>query len=370
MMKEIHITRWLWCGILTMLLTACSSSDGTEEPQPTMLTIYVYPPEHPIVTRGVAPIGNEAKVNKLQIWIFESNTGELVGYLNTSETTALNESSTGATYQIAVSDEFAQYKPDVDVYVLANVTENNCGCSFDGNSTVSVLKEAKIGESYFGLSSLTTAVPAEGLPMTGMLKAQPVVGDAPALRVGTTSAIATVPLVRMVSKVRFVFANTTGSSALSITGITLDANMLPTTEYLIPRTSSTYSYNTSAAPLLSTTTDVAYNDDPTVYIYDDQEAQVYEDLIDGASVADPPLVTVVGPYYLRESDKQLSGTISYKIGEESKSGTFQMEAAGEFLRNHTWIVYAYHTGGGFLQMDALYIKDWTTKNVEHEVYNW
>ena len=49
-----------------MALTACSSSDSTEEPkpqpqQPTMLTIYVYSPEHPIMTRGdVGPVDASA----------------------------------------------------------------------------------------------------------------------------------------------------------------------------------------------------------------------------------------------------------------------------------------------------------------------
>lgn len=352
-----------------MLLTACSSADESTERQPTMLTIYVYSPEHPILTRStvgpITPTEAESLVKSLQIWIFESGTGRKVGYFQTTETFALNERE-GAAYQIAVDDAFAQYKPDVDVYVLANVSAGNCGCELDENSTRDDLKDnAVIGSSYFGLSSLTTTVPADGLPMAGVLKNQPVIGDAPVLRIGTQQAIATVSLERAVSKLRFVFANTTGAPALSIKSIQLNAGMLPNTEYLIPQTRTLY-YNPSTASLLPSVIDaVADTQDPTLYIYDGREAQAYETLIDESGL------TIVGPYYLRESDKRLEGTITYTIGGGSvQQSTFQMDVAGDFLRNHSWMVYAYHAGGGYLQMSAMYIKEWNNKSSDHEVYNW
>lgn len=60
-----------------------------------------------------------------------------------------------------------------------------------------------------------------------------------------------------------------------------------------------------------------------------------------------------GPIYLRESDKQLAGTISYSIaGVAQEPVTFQMQQAGDFGRNHTWIVYAYYAGAGKLQVQA------------------
>jgi len=185
-----------------------------------------------------------------------------------------------------------------------------------------------------------------------------------------------VQLERAVSKVRFVFANTTGSSNLYITGITLNAGMIPNAEYLIPRTPMEISggYYSSTKPLFSgSEKPVASVSNPTLYIYDGQEAQEYEDIINTLinTTETEEKWMEVGPFYLRESDKQLSGTISYKIGNEVQpDGVFTMDAAGDFSRNHTWIIYAYHLGGGFLEMNTLYIKDWTTKTKDYEVYNW
>ncbi len=358
---------------LLLLAIGCSSSDETGEKQPTMLTVYVYSPEHPMLIR--AAVGDvdasvaESKINKLQMWIFERGTGNLVGYLNTTATDALN-SDEGATYQIAVDDDFARYKPNVDIYVLANVMNGNCGCAFNENSTrTDIRNNAKLTESYFGLDPLFTSVPNDGLPMVGVLNDQPVFGDAPVLRIGTQNKIVTVNLERAVSKVRFVFANKTDAKPLSITGISLNAQMIPTVEYLIPQT-QTLTYNTSSVSLLPSPIDeVNKTNDPLEYIYDGQTAQAYENSINTAVAANE--MTVVGPYYLRESDQRLAGTISYSVDGVAKTpATFQMETAGDFVRNRSWIVYAYYTGGGYLEINSLYIKDWTTKSVDHEVYNW
>ncbi|MBR4919793.1 MAG: hypothetical protein IKZ62_00520 [Prevotella sp.] len=367
---------------LLLLAVGCSSSDGTEEKQPTMLTVYVYSPEHPMLIRAaigdVDALAAESKIDKLQMWIFERGTGNLVGYLNTTATDALN-SNEGATYQIAVDDDFARYKPNVDIYVLANVMNSNCGCAFNENSTRDYLKDhAKLTESHFGLSSLVSTSffstePPGVLPMVGVLNDQPVFGDAPVLRIGTQNNIATVKLERAVSKVRFVFANKniTNESAkkLSITGISLNAQMIPTEEYLIPQ-DKTLTYNTSSVSLLPSTIDeVEKTDDPLKFIYDGQAAQAYENSINAAVAANE--LTVVGPYYLRESDQRLAGTISYSVDDVAKTpATFQMEAAGDFVRNRSWIVYAYYTGGDYLEINSLYIKDWTNKSVDYEVYNW
>ena len=368
---KMKIYRYWVLALSCWLLAACSSSDGTAGggPQNTMLSIYVYSPEHPMVIRGtegnVNPLTGESAVNKLQIWVFESGTGNAVGYLETTETSSLNTTIDGVSYQIPVSDEFARHKPAVDVIVLANVASDNSGCSFSRGSTREELLNAKIGDGYFGLSTLTTSVPAKGLPMSGMLKNQTVTGEAPVLRIGTVSQMATVSLVRVVSKLRFAFANTDGANTMSIQRITLAANTIPKEEYLLSQGRMSSEYHSEAAEMLPTpVTAVQTVTDPTVYLYTNQESQVYENLINNAEL------TKVGPFYLRESDKRLEGKIYYIIGDEAKEADFQMEAAGDFRRNHTWIVYAYHAGGGFLQMNAIYVKEWTTKEKNHEIYNW
>ena len=371
--EGIHIRQWLFAISFLLLAVACSSSDESGEQPPTTLTVYVYSPEHPMLIRG--DVGNvnasfdEKKITRLQIWVFTNGTHEKVAYLDTKETSQLNVGE-GAVYQLPVSDEFAQSKPDVDVYVLANIPKEGYALDskLDGNSTRDAILSATIPENKFGLTSpMTTRVPDDGLPMAGALMSQPVIGEAPVLRVGTSSNIATVRLERAVSKVRFVFANTVGEPELKIKNIQLNAQMIPNTEYLIQQTQS-LAYNTSVSPLWEATDSedkVVEVANPTIYIYGGQEAQVYENLIDQSEL------TKIGPFYLRESDKKLKGMITYQIGESGdQTGIFEMDAAGDFRRNHTWIVYAYHAGGGFLQMEAIYVKEWTTKEKNHEVYNW
>lgn len=390
MLKNRHISflTWLLSGMMLLMTGACSSSDeeGQEsgaDKKPVMLAIYVYAPEQAAAaqkkaaqTRGDvgevdANPAAEGEIKSLKIWIYESESGDSVRYFETKDVAALNQGQ-GTTYQIPVSDDFAKNKPDVDVYVMANVTNANCGVETDKNTERDeLMTEAKIVESKFGLSPLTTEVPTDGLPMAGKLTTQPVVGDAPALRVGRLNAVSTVPLTRAVSKIRFVFAKTTGQPKVSITSITMNAGMIPDEEYLFT-TPQSMTYNANAGELLSSPIDdIKQTADPTDYIYFNQDAQEYENLINTAASKETPEVTVRGPIYLRESDKQLAGTITYTIdGGEPQSVGFQMQQAGDFSRNHTWIVYAYYAGSGKLQVQTVYVKDWSTKEISHNVYNW
>jgi len=369
---------------MLLMSAACSSSDDEEGQEggvgkkPATLAIYVYAPERAAgakknAVRRRADVGNvdavndEGEIRSLQLWIYENETGKYVGYLGTDEVASLNTGE-GMTYQIPVSDEFAANKPKVDVYVQANVKAANCGVDpLDEKTTrAELMTGAKIVETKFGLSPLlTTEVPSEGLPMAGKLTTQSVEGDAPALRVGTMSEVSTVALTRAVSKLRFVFAKTTGQPEVSITGITLHTGMIPDEEYLFS-TPQSMTYNTSEEKLLlSTISDIAATADPTVYIYFNQDAQAYENLINGAGL------TVHGPIYLRESDRQLAGTISYTIdGGDEQTVPFQMQQAGDFLRNHTWIIYAYYAGSGKLQVQTVYVKNWENRIINYEFFNW
>ena len=330
------------------------------------------PPRH---VGEVDPITNEGTIKSLQLWVYESETGNYVGYFSTDDVASLNE-GVGTTYQIPVSDDFASKKPYVNVYVMANVTSANCGIGTLNKETTraALLEGAKITgglSGHFGLEQNTRTVPDDGLPFAGILTGQPVVGDAPTLRVGTLSAVSTVQLTRAVSKLRFVFAKTVGEATVNIKSIKMSAGMIPDEEYLF-KTPTSMTYNTAAVELLSTAiNDIAETADPTQYLYLGQEAQEYEDLINEAASKATPEVTVDGPIYLRESDKQLAGTITYKIGTaEPQTVDFAMQQAGDFSRNHTWIVYAYYAGNGNLQVQSLYVKDWSTKEMNHQVYNW
>ena len=388
-MKNRHILllQWLLCSMLTVLFSACSSSDAAEGPkeathQQPQLAIYVYAPEQAAAKRNAAQtradvgevnsVTDEGTIKSLQIWVYKSESGAYVGYFSTEDVAALN-SGQGTTYQLPVTDEFAAAKPDVNVYVMANMTNGNYGSAALGenSSREALLNGAKITTGHFGLEQNTRTVPDDGLPFAGMLTGQPVVGDAPTLRVGTLSAVSTVQLTRAVSKLRFVFAKTTGEPEVKITSIKMNASMIPDVEYLF-QTPTSMTYNTEAKELLlDDIDDIAETADPTQFIYTNQTAQAYENLINAAANKQPKEVTVEGPIYLRESDKQLAGTITYTIGEGAdQTANFAMQQVGDFSRNHTWIVYAYYGGSGNLQVQSIYVKDWSTKDLNHQVYNW
>ncbi len=378
---------------VALLLTACSKDgESVEETQP-VINIYVYSPEKPIITRGdvgnVAPIDNaknESAITKLQIWVFEHGTEYLVSYYSPETVYNLNNGE-GVTYQLKVSERFsnASPKPNVDVYIVANA--ESCGLSSLGALTTrAVLEEAKIGSAYFGLTSpLTAQVPDKGLPMSGVLRDVAVTGSAPVFK------ISSVKLTRAVSKLRFIFSRDVGNS-VKISSIYLKDNMIPKEEYLFLKAdNSLYNivYNDNGTYvdagkelLQDALEDIKYNSDPLKYTYQSgQNAQDYENLI-STGLANNEL-SGVGPYYLRETDKILEGTIRYQvqkgkdeqnniIWDTEKTATFSMkaEAAGDFSRNHTWIVYAYYGVDG-MQVVSVYSEKWNTVDSDsHNVHNW
>ena len=376
---------------IVLLLAACSKDGESPEGTQPVINIYVYSPNNPVVTRGdvgnVDPINNnlnESLITSLQIWVFKHGTEELVSYYQPETVRNLNDDK-GVTYQLIVSDDFskADPKPNVDVYVVANAA--SCGLSSLGKSTTrAALEDAKIGSAYFGLTSLTNKVPEAGLPMSGVLRDVAVTGMAPVFK------ISSVTLTRTVSKLRFIFSRDEGNT-LKITSIKLGAvvdsenhettlSQIPTEEYMFLKADhSIYhignTYVDGGTELLPNDSplreDIKSNEDPLKYAYQSgQNAQDYEDLI--ALGLSEDKLSGVGPYYLRESDKKLSGVITYQKGnaEETMKATFEMKAAGDFSRNHTWIVYAYYGVDG-MQVVTVYSQNWTEVTSEsHDVYNW
>jgi len=383
---------WLLGSMLMLLLTACSESEErADEKEPTVISIYVYAPEKPMPTRAgenqISGSEAESDIHSLQIWVFtHETTPQLVGYLEPK----VMPTAEGTVYQMAVSDDFAETKPNVDVYVAANTSA--VGLSFGMTSTRAELQAAMFGASgvtdYFGVPSPTTTVsPTAGLPMSGVLLNQPVVGDSPVLRIGTDDfdGMAKVQLLRAVSKVRFAFCQQLSDEAkqLKITGISLAGRVesmdygFPTQEYLFLDGASPYrigsDYVADGVTLLAApeALNVPTCLDPSVYIYHDQSAQDYEDLIDAGVTKDTPELVQAGPFYFRETDKKLQGTITYQIGEEApKSKPFYMTMENGFSRNHSWIVLAYYGSDG-LDVVTVYVKPWATGSTsDRPLHNW
>lgn len=385
-----YIPRWL-SGMLMLLLllfTACSkSSEGGDEPEPDkkkpVLKVYVFAPDRPIVTRAdggdVDATAEENEIHSLHVWVFEHASGNPVGHVALTNV-ALSEA--GSEVSMDISDDFAENKPNVDVYVAANVTSSNSGLSLDAYTDRATLEGALIKSGYFGVSPLITSVPGDGLPMSGVLKDQMVSGSSPVLRVGPESGgLSNVRLVRAVSKIRFVFSKSSeNKDNLTVNSIKLDNSVLPNEEYLFldgayptnrykVKTTGDYVTQTELISNIDGTT-IKVNDSPAAYSYDEatMTSQDYEDKINNGIKEEK--LSELGHYYLRESDKKVTGKVTYTIGTTEKTVTFQTEAAGDFSRNHTWIVYGYFVSSGNLLVSMVEIKNWMNIDTPQEVYNW
>lgn len=441
-MKKIkNIEQWLMTMLAVVLLAACSRSDSDETSSSRegdcYIEFYVYQPDRPMVTRAtdeavIAPTDGESTIHSLKIWAFQHSDGKFLGYVEVTEGTdktllEIMNKEGQQMFKMKVDAKFADNPQNVDVYVVAN--EGGSGVSLGGNSTREEIKAAKITSSFFGVcpdynatdATAVKAVPATGLPMSAMLENQPIYGSFPTLRIGNAEQIATLRLTRAVSKLRFVICRKkeTGNDKRileSITSIQLDERMIPTWSFLMPVAASSYNEATYNATAMKYVQEEAFarttfetnltnsestipqvsevSEDPEApvgpvgplkYAYTTQTLEEYEDLInEGVSKHD---LKEFGITYLRESPKQLTGTIKYKIkkrsdiniswdgieAEDADDATFSMAAPGEFMRNHSWIIYIFfmdeklHT----LTVTHLGMRSWTTGgSTDHSVYNW
>lgn len=393
--RHKHIGWWL-CSMLMLLCWSCGGQDtDTDTPdveQGPFLEIKVYSPERSQVTR--ADIGDvpgdtdENAIHHMNIWVFENHgtgqtdDGKFVGYLSVANPNPLVD----GRYRILVSETFVDNPPAVDIYVTANVTESNTGIKLDRTTTRAQLEAALMkhdgSHDPFGLTTPQSVVPTDGLPMSGVLKNQPVVGIAPIV-----SVVTNVKVARAVSKVRFVFCNSSDAvdQKLTIQSITFDDEMIPKEESLFlnaPYTGRNYKVGSAyeaAAPLVNTPTVVASYSSPTEYAYRGQTGEEYEALInkgiEETILTDKGIeegLTEVGKFYIRESDKKITGTITYTVGNSTTalSAPFKMSEAGDFSRNHTWIVYGFFAGKDNLKVFSVDVNSWTESSGEREVYNW
>lgn len=380
------MTRYVFL-LLILVFASCrhDSEDalGVPSGQGGVLNVYVYPSDNPMVTRSdVGPVKvehQERAVKSLKIWIFKHNGGAdtdlPLHYLSPEEPDL--QGSRAQLFQIALTAAQVQALTGaanlVDVYVLANAASIGLE-GLDGTANRTAVREALIGTNYFGTTSLTTDISANGLPMSGCAEGISVQGSLPVL------SLPVVKLTRCVSKLRFVLVRSRESDTeLNLTGIRLNGNLFPVTEHVFNTTSNPYSVSAAyVAGGISFTppSEIATSDRISDLLYASQSAQDYEDLVN-AFVANGE-ATQLGPYYFRESDRCLTGAIDYSVTDTEhqvtdKTANFSMSdvpGAYNFSRNHTWIVYVYYYGGELLQLNLAYITQWSVEDRERELYNW
>lgn len=391
-MKKKNIIKYLLGSLLLLFfLTDCSSSTD-EEVRPKgkpVLKIYLFAPDSPVVARAgigyVDATDAEKEIHTIDVWVFEHELpNKRVGYIH------LDNLSFSGQKEIAmeISNQFAELpkKPNVDIYVVAN--KESCGLSeLSKETTLADLKSAGIGTAYFGATAPVSTVSSNGLPMSGILENQVISGIPPVYTVATNN----VKLVRAVSKIRFVFTKSNNNPpTIKNLSIMLKANMLPNAEYLFlngvypvvkmrikAADENDYEPQATLVPVIESPT-IYSCDNPITYAYTSETGQAYENKIN-SGLLDPdgpgePDLTQIGAFYLRESDRKLEGTIAYTIvteaGNKDKTASFAMATAGDFTRNHTWIVYGYFLGNGDLKLNVVDVKGWTEDLENPKVYNW
>ena len=392
--------------MLLMALPAVSCRQSIPEEDTAELSVSIYIPDLVATkaeTGSVGAIASEKVFSSLQLWVFlhgGANDGQLVGYKGF---TAAQLTDTGlphsaiTRFAMPLSREMfntlSQDGTRVDVYALANAAD---AASLGEGTSRSDLEALVLSGSAFGVSPLTMAVPATGIPMSGVLKEAQVTGGYPVLN------ISTVNLTRAVSKIRFVFSQqgtpasgtdpaVPRNSACVVKSISFGGTatghdcQIAASEKLF----TTQKYGTSdnlfdidgytplaatiagngGAPLMSNA-DITICADPEKLLFrgtghETETAREYESRLDSVIVAS----SQSGPIYIRETDKVISGTITYNTGDEDLTATFTMPSDNVLSRNHSWILYAYFAEATRTLQFKIVVLPWdkTTYTQDHSV---
>lgn len=380
MRKIMHIMCMAVALMAALPLISCLRTFVDDE-APAELSVNIYIPDimgTKAETGNVGALSEEKTISSLQLWVFVNggtHDGELVGYKAFSADD-LNQTglphSTITRFGMPLSREMFLLLSDgeskVDVYALANAASTG-SASLGGNTTRAELDAIVLTGTAFGPDPLTLAVPAAGLPMSGMLKAAAVAGGYPVLNVST------VTLTRAVSKIRFVFAQqgtpatdtdpatpkNTACVVKSITfggvdGVQHDCQIAASeklfTDHKYGATDNPFEID-GYTPLSAVITGengapLMQNSDLSICAHPDEllfrsagheleTAREYEYRLDSAVSA----TSKTSPIYIRETDKVISGTIVYNTGGEDQTATFFMQGDNVLTRNHSWILYAY-----------------------------
>lgn len=373
-----------------LLIFGACSSESTEEPDP-VLDIYIYSPGKGTVTRSVStPTAEEKRVHSLTLWVYKSNSDTQLGSLTLSaeQLESLNEKESGV-YSIPVTSLFARNPEPVDVYVLANVSANNTGTMLDPTiADKTSLENALFNGGYYygfvrgdGGYRAMTEISGEGLPMSGVVRGRTVTNVNAVLHVTD----ANLGLVRDVSKIRLVFSSLTGADKLYIDEVKLDGGMMYNSTYLFVNDEHPYfrvgengTFDREVVLATALKDEEGYpqyvnsNGNPRQYAYESgMDESMYEAKI--AEGLEKKELTEAPVVYLPESDKRLTGTITYHFAgnpSEQHETRFMM-LGGDFRRNQTWIVYVYYTGASRLDVSTVNVTKWQYGGQwDHEVHNW
>ena len=392
--------------LLTLILTSCMSDGYTDTAagkSDTYINLNVSTPTaqaranapaNPAGTSGTpgqdetnpSP-DTEEKITSIRVWAFKSDsekaTATPIGFK--SETNLSAQGSRNVSMMITRKN--ADPLGKIDLYILLNAESEGV---LEGKDCIKMTRaelEALVIKNYFGIANgtaQTTVVPDAGLPISRVIKELDVTNNIKDNAKEAAQHSIHIPLIRAVSKLHFFFTrkkvkdkdkNTEG---VEVTKIEVNENVIPTQSSVFPTATTDANKETegltgdlTSLSYLSkkmtfgsvATKDIGPVSDPTSYIRKpDQTADAYITQLRGVT-------TECHLSYLRETDKDLTGTIYFKLRKNGaeKHKTFRISKA---YRNHEMVVYGYFLGDEESTLTLnYYVAGWDVKKDTNITFN-
>lgn len=391
--------------LLTLILTSCMSDDYTDAAagkSDTYINLNVSTPTaqaranapaKPAGTSGKLGLeetypspNTEEKITSIRVWAFKSDTDREtatpIGFK--SETNLSVKGSHKVSMMITRKN--AENLGKIDLYILLNAESEGV---LDGRNCIKMTRadlENLVIKNQFGITAegtaQTTVVPQAGLPISRVIKELDVTNNIKDNATDAALHSINIPLIRAVSKLHFFFTrkNVKDTEGVEVTKIEVNENVIPTQSSVFPTATTDDNKETegltgdlTSLTYLSqkmtfgsvATKDIGPVSDPTSYIRKPgQTAEAYITQLRGVT-------TECHLSYLRETDKELTGTIYYKL---NKSGAVKQTpfSISKAYRNHEMVVYGYFLGDGDKESTLTlkyYVADWNEKTATDIVFD-
>lgn len=388
--------------LLTLILTSCMSDGYTDTAagkSDTYINLNVSTPTAQARANATAnPAGTsgklgqnetnpspdtEEKITSIRVWAFKSGpdkaTATPIGFK--SETNLSVKGSHNVSMMITRKN--AETLGKIDLYILLNAESEGV---LNGKDCIKMTREeleALVIKNNFGIdngTAQTTVVPDAGLPISRVIKELDVTNNIKDNATEAAQHSIHIPLIRAVSKLHFFFTrkDVKDTEGVEVTNIEVNEGIVPTQSSVFP-TATTYA-NKETDGLTGNLNSLKYLNEkmtfggvatgdikpvaaPTSYIRKpDQTADDYITKLRGAT-------TECYLSYLRETGKELTGTIYFKLNKSGdvKHATFSISNA---YRNHEMVVYGYFLGDEESTLTLnYYVAGWDVKKDTNITFN-
>ena len=388
--------------LLTLILTSCMSDDYTDTAagkSDTYINLNVSTPTaqaranapaKPAGTSGKLGLeetypspNTEEKITSIRVWAFKSDTDKAtatpIGFKSETNLTAQGSHKVS----MMITRKNAENLDKIDLYILLNAESEGV---LDGKDCIKMTRadlENLVIKDHFGIAegtAQTTEVPQAGLPISRVIKELDVTNN---IKDNATEAALHsihIPLIRAVSKLHFFFTRkkVKDTEGVVVTRIEVNENVIPTQSSVFPTATTDANKETegltgdlTSLSYLSqkmtfgsvATKDIGPVSDPTSYIRKPgQTADAYITQLSGVT-------TECHLSYLRETGKELTGTIYYKLDKSGaeKQTPFSISKA---YRNHEMVVYGYFLGDEKSTLTLnYYVAGWNEKTATDIVFD-